>query len=598
MRLGPQGGIVLFLAICLLELALAQEQVVNTQFGNIFGVVSSNARSFLGIPFAQPPVGSLRWAPTMRWNDNYSIGLDATKQGNACPQPSDFAPFNVSGQAQSEDCLHLNVFTPRLSSIPPGGLPVIVYIYGGGFIAGSASQPLYDGVNLASSQNVIVVTVNYRLGALGYLALPLLSVNGTGNYGFLDVIEALRWIRSNIAAFGGSMGRISVVGEGSGATLACLLQVSPLSAGLFHSVIQQSGVCRAVTLEEAYQTGQQLVRRVGCDTATDVLACLRQVSHAVLVSTMPGELLAMPPATPTWHPVIDGVALTQDPILSVYKNAWSNAVPFVGGTDANELSLFVFHALPQPLSVQAFTSYVQQFPLFHNDTGLIQRALELYPADPGDGRHALAAMLSDALIVCPMQEQAKRVADNGISSFLYRFAHFTACNIFPSYYGVTQTAELPYLFGHPYANCMFTVDEMALSTAVEQYWTSFAANFTPVSAGNFQWPRYSSNSPLNLVLSLPITTQRELEDDECEFWEPLLSPLPYELPGWVVPVVATLCSIASVVIIAFIIAKCIERAVQRRNQSMLTQSLLHSHKPYSGWQLKLTRSKSETEIML
>jgi len=325
---------------------------------------------------------------------------------------------------------------------------------------------------------------------------------------------------------------------------------------------------------------------------------MRAVNAATLVDVLSAQPFSLPPTQPTWFPVIDGITITQDPSIPLHPDSRSNLVPVIAGIDTDDLSIFIYHLFPSPIPAQRFAEYVQQFPLFHNDTGLINQALHLYPADPGDNRPILSAMLTDVLLLCPLRRQVSIATQSDTPSFLYRFAHSTACSIYASYLGVTQTAQLPYVFGNVFPGCQFTEDEMRLSNSIQQYWISFAANFTPISIGNLQWPVFGDDDERNIVFNVPISIQQDLGLTVCEFWDPLLSPQSSALPHWVVPVVATFSSVIGVIIICYTVVKCIERRVQQRNQSMLTQSLLQAHKPYSGWQLRLSRTNSEMQIML
>lgn len=223
--------------------AIGIEDPVKTESGLVSGLAagpSGEVRVYRGIPFAAPPVGPLRWKPPQPANSWDGV-RECTRFGPWCPQPRPFVAFE-SGQIQSEDCLYLNVWTAARSA--GDRLPVMFWIHGGGFTTGSGAMASYDGTALAR-QGVVVVTINYRLGPFGYLAHPLLSRESpqgvSGNYGHLDQIAALHWVRKNIAAFGGDPGCVTIFGESAGAMSVCRLMVSPLARGLFHRAIAQSG---------------------------------------------------------------------------------------------------------------------------------------------------------------------------------------------------------------------------------------------------------------------------------------------------------------------------------------------------------------------
>ena len=275
-------------AIILLLIALpigtfADEKKTNDiqiDSGPISGKVENGVRIFLGIPYAAPPVGELRWKPPQEIA-SWAQERNSTDFSPSCPQPKqqDTGKF-------SEDCLYLNVWTTAKK--PDERLPVMVWIHGGAFNFGSASQPEYNGKNLAK-KGVVVVTINYRLGPLGFLVHPLLSKesahNASGNYGLLDQIAALKWVQKNIAAFGGNPDRVTIFGQSAGSRSVSLLMISPLSAGLFHRAIAESGgpIIGSEYLSPAFsgnmanvsKMGQALTSRLGCDKADDVLAAMR-----------------------------------------------------------------------------------------------------------------------------------------------------------------------------------------------------------------------------------------------------------------------------------------------------------------------------------
>jgi para-nitrobenzyl esterase len=248
--------------------------------GVISETVSDGVPAYLGIPFAAPPVGDLRWRepqPVKHWDGV----LDCGKYALAYPQPKSLF-YDVG--ATNEDCLYLNVWSTAKS--PDAGLPVMVWIHGGSYTTGAGSQPVYDGKNLAR-QDVVIVTINYRLGPLGFLSHPLLSKESlhgvSGNYGLLDQIAALKWVKKNIQSFGGDPNRVTAFGESAGAASICSLMISPLAEGLFQRAISESGsfgdaypVARENTVEKAEKTGLDLAAALGCDKAENVPAAMRQ----------------------------------------------------------------------------------------------------------------------------------------------------------------------------------------------------------------------------------------------------------------------------------------------------------------------------------
>ncbi len=293
---------VLLVLVCVLALPGCGTQkasmgLVHLDSGPITGARQANIWSYKGIPYAAPPVGNLRWKPPQpvaAWTSPRAC----TSYGPACPQPTggELLPSLAVG-ATSEDCLYLNVWSPAHN--PSQKLPVMVWIHGGSFVTGAGSLSVYDGANLAG-KGVVVVTINYRLGPLGFLALPALSKESpqgvSGNYGLLDQIAALRWVQKNIAGFGGDPARVTVFGESAGAISVLDLMVSPLAKGLFQRAIAESGILldrgfgvkTAGTLAQAEADGQSFAKKLGVDPNGDVAAAMRAKSPAELLAAAQG----------------------------------------------------------------------------------------------------------------------------------------------------------------------------------------------------------------------------------------------------------------------------------------------------------------------
>jgi para-nitrobenzyl esterase len=280
---------VVLLALCGANSAKAASSspslVINTVEGRIRGVRCNGVREFLGIPYAKPPVGNLRWRPPEEhehWNGVFA----ATRMGPSCPQNL----ADTAGFSTAEDCLFLNVYAPDSSLTRR---PVMVWIHGGAFIFGSGAD--YDGSALARKHKLIVVTINYRLGALGFLTLPGLEeespVHVAGNYGLLDQQAALKWVGQNIAGFGGDPGKVTIAGESAGGISVCDQLVSPAATGLFRAAIIESGPCmRQATMASHEKTGRQLATKLGCDKEGNQTLCLRLKSAQQVFAAMPGSL--------------------------------------------------------------------------------------------------------------------------------------------------------------------------------------------------------------------------------------------------------------------------------------------------------------------
>lgn len=296
---------------------------VTTASGDLQGAVVGATRVFLGVPYAAPPVGELRWRapqPHAPWAEP----RDATARGPSCPQP-DFMNGVVAGD---EDCLTLNLWAP----VGAARAPVMLWLHGGGYFVNSGGDPGYDGQRLSEATGSIVVTINYRLGALGFLAHAALADEDpahltAGNYGHEDQRAALEWVRDNIAAFGGDPANVTLFGQSAGATSTCLHMLSPRSSDLFQRAIIQSGDCGAFPKPELEDQSAQVASALGCDVEADVLACLRAKPADEIVWT-----------TIDWGlgPVVDGWNIVVDPRAALAEGAIASEVPVIMGTTRDE----------------------------------------------------------------------------------------------------------------------------------------------------------------------------------------------------------------------------------------------------------------------
>jgi para-nitrobenzyl esterase len=532
--------------------ATADGSIVQVAQGSLQGTVGANGRQFLGIPFAAPPVGDLRWKapqPPAAWTTT----RDATKIGNRCPQVS--TPLE-NAASNTEDCLYLNVYTPVPSSSPR---PVMVWLHGGTYSIGAGSD--YPGDVVAADGNVVVVTVNYRLGPFGFLALPGLAdedANGsTGNYGLLDQLAAMHWVHDNITQFGGDPGNVTLFGESAGAISICGHLASPLSAGLFHKAITESGPCGgALTVKSAEKYGSSFAARsaLGCkkSSASAEVSCLRGKStDEIIAAETPQEQQALSFAL---GPVIDNYFLTQGPSDAI-KSGQYNAVPVLSGSNHDEGKLFValiydLFVPPVPLNNSVYDDAVKQTiqqydPQFSLLSFLIaplleaQYPLSAYPAPAGydpdiaPAHAALSALQTDSAFSCPEVGSNDMFAGTNQPLYAYEFADpnpprpFSDNDIPPPLAG--HAAELVYVFQAPLEGGalnpdQFTPDQLALSTQMLSYWTNFATTGNPNGAGLPQWPQYTSGSPQILTLApgtsgITTTTSSAFKTDHnCSFW--------------------------------------------------------------------------------
>jgi para-nitrobenzyl esterase len=483
-----------------------------TEDGPVHGRDDADAglHVYLGIPYAAPPVGALRFhdpeAPPP-WTEV----RDATRFGHFCPQlDSSWGPAPDPAR-QSEDCLTLNVWTP--AAHPDDALPVMVYLHGGSFVAGGSAHRAYEGGKLAAEGHVVVVTLNYRLGPLGFLAHAAMTAesahHSSGNFGILDQIRALTWVRSNVSRFGGDPERVTIFGHSAGGASVCTLYASPLARGLFAGAIMQSGFCSAnpENLAEMEALGEQAARALGCATAADVLACLRaapvaSVLHALAQGVQLEEGVH-------YRPIVDGYVLSQ-PSPDVLADGEGADVPFIVGTAADEGSIYANAlALSTVASYQAWVS--DRWPISGPEI------LAMYPASSDAAVHAaLTKLITHWLYTCPAGRIARAVAENA-SVWRYEFRHVSwdaAQRDLGAYHG----AELPYVF-HRFkvdANHMWNADDEALAGAMIGAWAHFAA-----TGDASPWAEYDAANQLYEVLEWPLAAAGDLDGPQCELWDHL-----------------------------------------------------------------------------
>lgn len=436
----------------------------------------------MGIPFAAPPVGALRWRapqPAKPWQGV----LSATQYRAACMQTGMYPP-DAANEPVSEDCLYLNIWRPAKTSATP--LPVMVWIYGGGLENGSAAVPVYAGDELAR-RGVIVVTANYRVGVFGFLALPALTArsahHSSGNYGLMDQIAALKWVRGNIAAFGGDPHNVTVFGQSSGSMSISALTASPAAKGLFQKAIGESGglfepmeLVSAFELAGAERQGQQFMADAGARS----LSALR---------AMPAQKLLGVPFSP--HIIIDGYVLPRAP-SKAYAEGKANEVSLLIGWNADEGAIFLAHSHVTP------TDYDQV--LERSFPSLLVHVLAPFPGNSDKTAFAAAVAFSTDMrfrwdmwhwAVLASREEREPV-------HLYEFTRAPPYPTSSPYYGLgaTHGVEMQYVFGHldfPAGN--ETAADRRLAQAIPDYWIRFARTGSPNTPGLPQWPGFTDHQP-------------------------------------------------------------------------------------------------------
>jgi para-nitrobenzyl esterase len=467
---------------------------VTTTAGAVQGTTTADGRIriYKSIPYAAPPIGDLRWQaprPAPSWQGVH----DATSFGPRCVQGQIFA--DIVFRDLSEDCLSLNIWTPAKTA--GDRLPVMVWIHGGGFQAGAGAEPRHDGEAFAR-KNVVLVTINYRLGVFGFFAHPELTResgrNASGNYGMLDQVAALRWVEDNIAAFGGDPGNVTIFGESAGSFAVSALMASPLAQGLFHKAIGESGAFftgRTGTLAlkplaDSEQQGVKFATALGAES----LAALRgKTGDEVLKAALKTQ--------PWFSPTIDGYFLTED-VASTFAAGKQAHVPLLAGWNADESRAGVVLGKQKP-TAQSFTETTRKRFGDHADA-----ILKVYPAaTDAEALESAAALASDLFIGYNTWRWIEMHQKTGQAP-VYRYSFDRKIPVPPDHtvngapatardIGARHAGEIEYVFGAlelSLPKVPWEPSDRKLSDAITTYWSNFARRGDPNGAGLPKWPRY------------------------------------------------------------------------------------------------------------
>jgi para-nitrobenzyl esterase len=512
----------------------AQAAPVVTGQGPVEGLAKSGVMQFLGLAYAAPPVGRLRWMPPQpaaKWT-----GVkQAARFGPTCSQVTTLGPFAGPPNA-NEDCLYLNVFTPDVKA----RLPVLVWIHGGGYVDGESND--YDASKLARDGKLVVVTINYRLNLFGFLAVP--ALNGSGNYGLEDMQAALRWVHDNIAAFGGDAGNVTVGGQSAGAGAAAAMVVSPGAKGLIHRAIFQSGGYTPFAKKEmALERGRKFVAAAGCGTAKDVAACMR---------ALPAEKVVALAGTPSANgpfingPLVDGTVIPRQTIDAIQRGQF-NKVPVMIGTTHDEGNFF--------------NGIIQYFKPDHapiNETDYHAYLKSTYGgnAGPGGSPPAYAAATLDSILkqYSPQTMGAQGAWDRAHSDMLacrgqyvagalskqvpvysYLFDDPAAPTYFPKMPGYQSlayhTSDIQYVFAGYHGGpdglpTHLTPKQQRLSDRLIAAWSNFAHTGNPNGSGDAPWPNWKTDGPSYFIQTdawnAVQTNPQFAAAHQCGFWQSIL----------------------------------------------------------------------------
>ena len=513
--------------------------------GRLRGVRRGDLWSFSGIPYAQAPAGALRWRPPQP-AEAWDGVRDASTFGPIAPQspplPGITSPSDPeASEPHSEDCLSLNVWTPELPESPthrPGeGKPVMVFIHGGGFTSGSGSVFLYRGGNLVRNGNAVVVTINYRLGALGFLGhRDLADPDGlVGNWGLHDQVAALEWVRDSIAAFGGDAANVTIFGESAGGFSVATLLGTPAASGLFRRAVVQSGGIHVHSVEEAERSAERLAAVLGiasCDRAS-----LERIPAADLVAATEeiGRRRPDPGMIPLpFLPVVDGVFLPDDPMVAV-ANGSSTGVDLLIGTNRDELTLFglgnpalmalddegvqrwVANAVPDMPAVDVIDAY---------------REARVARSEPVGAQDIWVAVGTDAVFRWPSLQLAATHRAQGARTFVYLFDWESPA--FGGLLGACHALELPFVFGavHLPVVQMFSgtgPEVESLSEKMQKAWLAFAGSGSPSHEGIGEWRAWDPEVRATMIFGARtelVDAPRDAELAVLERYRPLMPAVP------------------------------------------------------------------------
>ncbi|WP_346346762.1 carboxylesterase family protein [Streptomyces sp. SID161] len=493
---------------------LAGTATVRTHEGLVRGAVHDGYRTFEGVPYAAPPVGGLRWAPP-RPATPWTGVREATRPASACPQ----TPGEVPGGSTDEDCLHLNITVPG-SADRARSRPVIVWLHGGGFTTGAGSS--YDAHRMAVRGDVVVVTVDYRLGALGFLAHA--GLPGSGTFGLADQQAALRWVRSEIGAFGGDAHDVTLAGESAGGYSVCAQLASPTAVGLFDRAIIQSGPCTgrpdrpfapsSVPLSTARATGAGLASKVGCGSVRDVVSCLRRVDVSRLLAAQDTD---QQPAHAT-------PLLPTDPAEAIAAGHFHRVPVLIGDNhdEGNGWAAGIVQA-GYPVTPDTWPDVVAAFFAPPEQAKAIVRE---YPVHRTDGGPVFGAAIGDADFACPTARTDELLAAH-VPVWRYEFADEHAPPLTsgtpPFPLGAPHASELPYLFDLGGRPRDLTAAQHRLADTMIDYWTHFARTADPNGPSPDPNGMPSPHWPRQTVLSLApdhvIPTRTARHRHHCAFWD-------------------------------------------------------------------------------
>lgn len=482
--------------------------------GKLRGLVvgpEDSVHLYRGIPYAAPPTGERRWRPPQPPTAWEGV-RECYEFGNAAPQKISPMVANFPGMSLgaplSEDCLYLNVWAPANKG--DAALPVMVWIHGGGYVFGAASQPLYEATDLAR-RGVVVVSMNYRLGPFGFFSHPQLSAesdhHASGNYGLLDQIEALRWVQRNIKAFGGDPNRVTIFGESAGGGSVFSLLTSPLAKGLFQRAIAESGpTLNFAALNKSHygfkpaeEMGVEFATSCGAKPGPDQLSSLRTMSVDDIMKAVPAQEspreFTIREGLLRFAPVVDGWVIPDDP-MTILARGEQNHVPLIVGANRDEGTMFMMLG-KLPRRVEEWAEQMAKNFDAHAD----KLAAHYSVKGPSDIRKIATELMGDFVFVAPARFVARHMKNDGAPAYLYHFAHPPAGPT-GRMLGAHHAAEIPYVLDNLdiVPGDVPTVDQQIRDT-MSAYWVQFATTGNPNRDGLPEWPTYNPDTDRSLLIA-------------------------------------------------------------------------------------------------
>ena len=488
------------------------------------GISNNNYESYLGIRYANPPLGSLRFAPPTPYTYENNKWYDSTKFGSACLQNDSaivnvIPDFNFDITNQSEDCLFLNVYRPVMNT--SSAYPVMVFIHGGSFVFGSSSQNQYIADNMMNSSQVIVVTLNYRLGPLGFISLSDYGIDNA-NFGIMDQILALKWVQNNIGSFGGDPSKVTIFGESAGAISVCLHLMIEESYPLYQNIIIESGSCAQIGFfPSVYKSTKQtkdLLSKVSCTS----VECLRTISANDIINALPNfqDLKGY-----LWVPIVDKVLLIDQPRTLIKNENFNRNANMIIGNNMKGGSIFV----PSwSMGVVEYTTIMYEtFGAYANEIGPVYPIWD-YPSPSPPNTYS--QILTDMFFYCPSRTLSSYLSKYS-NVYFYVFDHEPSWNQNPDF-GCYHTSELPFVFERtPQPNITFSSVEFSLAKKMSSLWKNFAIYSNPNGNGDSLWSNWTNSHKYNLQIS---ASEFKMADNFrstfCDFWDTLIDEICLQLP--------------------------------------------------------------------